>query len=84
MSHHLFFRGTLRLDRDHTAEGRCRAKGERPFPLTTTKVQRLLYLIRGLPRSPAYGIGVANLLGIDVEQFIPRGAVQSEGLIGKH
>jgi catalase len=29
---------------------------------------------------PAYGIGVANLLGIDVEQFIPRGAVQSEAV----
>jgi catalase len=32
---------------------------------------------------PAYGIGVANLLGIDVEQFIPRGAVQSEAVAEK-
>src|SRR6202045_656654 len=33
---------------------------------------------------PAYGIGVAKLLGIDVDEFIPEGAVQSKALIGKH
>jgi catalase len=33
---------------------------------------------------PAYGIGVANLLGIDVDEFMPEGAVQSKALIGKH
>jgi hypothetical protein len=29
-------------------------------------------------------MGVANALGIDIEQFIPEGAARSEALVGKH
>jgi catalase len=32
---------------------------------------------------PAYGIGVAKELGIDIDQFIPNGAAQPEAVIGK-
>jgi catalase len=33
---------------------------------------------------PAYGIGVAKVLGIDLDEFMPDGAVHSEALVGKH
>jgi len=32
---------------------------------------------------PAYGIGLAKELGIDIDQFIPNGAAQPEAVIGK-
>jgi catalase len=45
------------------------------------QVRQICHFFRA---DPAYGIGVAKVLGIDLEQFMPEGAVQSEALIGKH
>ena len=44
------------------------------------QVRQICHFFRA---DPAYGIGVANALGIDVEQFIPEGAVRSEAVAEK-
>jgi catalase len=45
------------------------------------QVRQICHFFRA---DPAYGMGVANALGIDIEQFIPEGAARSEALVGKH
>jgi hypothetical protein len=50
----------------------------------TSQEIQLREICHSFRADPSYGIGVANALGIDLDQFIPDGAVQSESLIGKH
>ncbi len=45
------------------------------------QVRQICHFFRS---DPAYGIGVAHALGIDLEQFMPHGTTQPEVLIGKH
>jgi catalase len=44
------------------------------------QVRQICHFFRA---DPAYGIGVAKELGIDIDQFIPNGAAQPEAVIGK-
>jgi catalase len=45
------------------------------------QVRQICHFFRA---DPAYGIGVAQALGIDLEQFMPEGVAQPEALTGKH
>jgi catalase len=45
---------------------------------------RLRQICHFFRADPAYGMGVAQALGIDLGKFIPEGAANREALAGKH